>query len=71
MSEYLNGFVAGLREAGRTLREAANDHLRDSQQSAKVLEAQAHQLAAAILAAWANGLEINADAALRRMSSDG
>lgn len=67
MSEYLNGFCDGLNEAARTLREAARGHMEDGAASKKVLEAQAHQLAAALLASWANGLQINAERALREM----
>lgn len=62
--DYLGGFVAGLREAAHTLHEAARQHSADGEKSKKVLEAQAHQLAAALLGSWANGLEINADRAL-------
>lgn len=66
-SEYAQGFLAGMRDAARTLREAANGRLSDCQASKKVLESQAHQLAAALLASWANGLEINAETACRAM----
>jgi hypothetical protein len=64
MSEYLNGFVDGLKEAARELNEAARDHYEQSVASKKILESQAHQLAASLLSSWANGMIIRADAAL-------
>lgn len=69
MSDYLNGFTDGLKEAARTLREAASDHHEQSVASKKILEAQAHQLAAALFASWANGLDMQADAAASRSES--
>jgi hypothetical protein len=60
-TDYAQGFVDGLKESARTLREAARDHYEQSIASKKVLEAQAHQLAAALFASWANGLDIRAD----------
>lgn len=61
MSEFADGFRAGVHEGARMLREAAYDHLRDCQESKKVLEAQAHQLASVLLSSWANGLDMNAE----------
>lgn len=58
---YSQGFGDGVREAANTLRNAARDHLDQSKTSKKVLESQAHLLAASLLASWANGLDINAD----------
>ena len=58
---YVEGFVAGLKEAANTLRMAANDHSVEAHNSKKVLEAQANELAEAILRSWANGLDIQAD----------
>ena len=69
MSDYLNGFVAGIQEAARTLREAAREHHERSTVEKTVLGAQAEQLAAALLASWANGLDMNADRALRKGAS--
>lgn len=64
-NEFVQGFYAGMCEAARTLREAANEHKKDAEASKKILDAQANELAAAILYGWANGLEINAQKALR------
>lgn len=58
---YAQGFGDGLREAARTLRDAAEDHREQGISSKKVLESQAHQLASALFASWANGIEMNAD----------
>lgn len=66
MSEYLNGFADGLKDASRELNEAARDHHEQSIGSKKVLEAQAHQLAASLLSSWANGMIIRADMALSK-----
>lgn len=51
-------------EAVHTLRTAAEAHRADSRASKKVLEAQAHELAAALLGSWAEGLAINANRAI-------
>jgi len=58
--DFAAGFRAGMYEAANTLRLAATDHEQVSAASKKVLDAQANDLAAAILRSWANGLEINA-----------
>lgn len=60
-TDYFQGFVAGLKEGARTLREAAKDHYEQSIASKKVLENQAHQLAASLFVSWANALDIRAD----------
>ena len=65
-SLYAQGFHDGMQEAARTLREAAEDHRNQSRECKKVLEAQAHELAAALLGSWANGLEMNASKALNK-----
>lgn len=64
-NEFLQGFHAGMCEAARTLREAANDHKQIAENSKKILDGQANEMAAAILYGWANGLEINAQKALK------
>lgn len=61
MSEYAQGFGDGLREAAKQLRDAANDHKIMASESKKVLDTQAHELAAALFYSWANGFEMNAD----------
>lgn len=61
MSEFADGFRAGLHEGARTLREAALEHYRDGEAAKKILETQAHQLAGALLSSWANGLDMNAE----------
>lgn len=62
MSEdYDQGFRDGLAEAARMLRHAAEDHMGDSKASKKVLEGNAHSLAAALFYSWANGIEMAAE----------
>ena len=61
MSEYAQGFGDGFREAAKQLRDAAYDHKTMASESKKVLEIQAHELAAALFYSWANGFELNAD----------
>ena len=68
MTTYAQGFYDGLLEAARVLRDAADDHRNQSRESKKVLEAQAHELGAALLGSWANGLEINANTAVALLS---
>lgn len=60
-SDFTQGFHAGCSEAARMLREAANDHTQVAEESRKVLEKQANELAAAILLSWANGIEMTAN----------
>ena len=60
-SDYSAGFKAGMAEAANTLRAAANEHDVEAASSKKVLESQAHQLAAALFRSWANGIDINSD----------
>lgn len=60
-SDFTQGFHAGCCEAARMLREAANEHTQVAEQSRKVLDKQANELAAAILLSWANGIEMNAN----------
>jgi hypothetical protein len=64
MTDYAQGFYDGLMEAARVLREAAEDHRNQARETRKVLESQAHELGAAVLGSWANGLEINANRSL-------
>lgn len=64
MSDFADGFRSGLMEAVHTLRTAAEEHRADSRASKKVLEAQAHELAAAVIGSWAEGICINANRAL-------
>lgn len=64
--EYNKGFYDGLMEAAATLRSVARDYRLESEASKKVLESQANELAAVLLLAWANGIEINADSVLRK-----
>ncbi len=51
----------GLMDAARTLWEAANNHHNLGRDSKTVLEKHAHELAAALLCSWGNGLEIQAN----------
>jgi hypothetical protein len=70
MTDFADGFRTGLMEAAHTLRTAAEEHRADSRASKKVLEAQAHELAAVLLGSWANGLEINANRAIVPQTMD-
>lgn len=60
--DFTRGFASGMAEAARILRDAAEDHRDQARACKKVLEAQAHELAAALLDSWANGFTMKADA---------
>lgn len=63
VSDYIQGFHAGISEAARAMREAAREHTEQCAATKNIVEAQGHQFAATVLASYANGLLINASVA--------
>lgn len=61
MKTYKQGLSDGFQNAADTLREAAIKHIEDSRQTRKIVEAQAHELAAALLESYANGFVMRAE----------
>lgn len=55
------GFAAGLMAGARTLWKDADDFRAQADESRRVVDAGAYRLAADILHAWGNGLEIQAN----------